>query len=392
MPYTTLLSGLFSPSPVGPLKESLISFMEKATNNFDSLFETVVEILTEPLNFDAIAPFSTVLQTIALQIAGICLLIELAQVATKVDILKWEHGLKICVKMVLTVVFISNLDRVLRAFYDQGVELVSSVGGVRRTSNVPASWWSDRDSFFNQSIAPPTARLGEQINENFEMVVSMVEGTWQTLAMFMIVLVLLLAVFACGIVVRVIAYLRMFELSLYIIVSPLPCGFFPLGNGDGSGFSRITTKFIKSFAAVCLQGMMIIICLQLFTIIVSGTLDQIIDNLQTSVESNDDNFEWVRLGRFTEASAVATEWTLLLMAKGDGTLTPGDAERLERLNTMYRFTPRHNGIDVEKKALKSEFIMPHVLKLCFTMLIGSIVLLMGIQKCGGWAKSILDAT
>ena len=113
----------------------------------------------------------------------------------------------------------------------------------------------------------------------------------------------------------------MFELYVYLAVSPLPCAFFPLGDGNGGGFSRVTGKFFKSFAAVCLQGVMIILCMRIFNLIIGGTLNEMVQNAINS--------------------------------GAEPSIIVGD--------------------------------------LCYVMLLGAIVLLMSIFKCGTWAKGILDA-
>jgi hypothetical protein len=112
----------------------------------------------------------------------------------------------------------------------------------------------------------------------------------------------------------------MFELYVYLAVSSVPLAFFLLGNGDGTGFSRISMKFLRAFAAVCMQGVMMLICLRAFGIImteviVSGAEDALLDS---------------------NASAAVSQ-------------------------------------------------------LAYTMLLGAIVLVMSVVKCGSWAKAIMDA-
>ena len=126
-----------------------------------------------------------------------------------------------------------------------------------------------------------------------------------------------MAVKICGLLVEVIAFGRMLELFCLLCVSPLPCAFFPLGDGSGGGFSRITRKFFLNFIGVCLHGVMIIVCIRLFGIIM--------------------------------VSAV---------------------------NSM--------GMSGEDPAT-------NISNLCYSMLLGGIVLVMACAKSGQWAKSILDA-
>ena len=131
----------------------------------------------------------------------------------------------------------------------------------------------------------------------------------------------LMAVKLCGLLVQVMAYGRMFELYCLLCISPLPCAFYPLGDGSGGGFSRITRKFLLNFVGVCLQGVMIIVCIKIFNIIMVSAVDN--------------------------------------MSGGVG-LGSGDAAT-------------------------------NISNLCYSMLLGGIVLVMSCAKSGQWAKSVLDA-
>jgi hypothetical protein len=64
-----------------------------------------------------------------------------------------------------------------------------------------------------------------------------------------------------GVLIKVLAYGRAFELLIYIAVAPLPCAFLPVEDGPGS---QITRHFFLNFAAVVLQGLFILISLRLF--------------------------------------------------------------------------------------------------------------------------------
>ena len=88
-----------------------------------------------------------------------------------------------------------------------------------------------------------------------------VDSVWSALGLIVVALIVLLAIKICGLLIQVIAYGRMFEICVYVVASPLPISFLPLGNGNGEGFNRITIKFLRSFAAVCFQGVLMIVVL-----------------------------------------------------------------------------------------------------------------------------------
>jgi membrane protein len=243
---------------MGGLKETLLNLIKSAMNGFDSTVSSAQDVLTGGL-FDTNAVWSSVLalsnalKPFCYVVIGICLLIEIAQVAAKVDIIKWEHGLKLCVKMVFAKLCIDIAPTFLRACYNQASLWISSAMSVGGYTN-----------------------LGSLMTTEVETQISSISGIWSVIGLLASCLLLSMAVKICGLLIQVIAFGRMFELYLLLAVSPLPCAFFPLGDGSGGGMSRITQKFFKNFIAVCLQGVMIIISIRIFYMIVGTALTSLI--------------------------------------------------------------------------------------------------------------------
>lgn len=240
------------------LKETLLNLIKSAMNGFDSTVSSAQDVLTGGL-FDTNAVWSSVLalsnalKPFCYVVIGICLLIEIAQVAAKVDIIKWEHGLKLCVKMVFAKLCIDIAPTFLRACYNQASLWISSAMSVGGYTN-----------------------LGSLMTTEVETQISSISGIWSVIGLLASCLLLSMAVTICGLLIQVIAFGRMFELYVLLAVSPLPCAFFPLGDGSGGGMSRITQKFFKNFIAVCLQGVMIIISIRIFYMIVGTALTSLI--------------------------------------------------------------------------------------------------------------------
>lgn len=243
---------------MGGLKETLLNLIKSAMNGFDSTVSSTQDVLTGGL-FDTNAVWSSVLalsnalKPFCYVVIGICLLIEIAQVAAKVDIIKWEHGLKLCVKMVFAKLCIDIAPTFLRACYNQASLWISSAMSVGGYTN-----------------------LGSLMTTEVETQISSISGIWSVIGLLASCLLLSMAVKICGLLIQVIAFGRMFELYLLLAVSPLPCAFFPLGDGSGGGMSRVTQKFFKNFIAVCLQGVMIIISIRIFYMIVGTALTSLI--------------------------------------------------------------------------------------------------------------------
>ena len=230
------------------LRDWLLGLMTSALQGFDSMLADASNVLTGGLGeWSSVAALSSTLRPFCYTIIGICLLIKIAQVASKVDIIKWEHGLKLCVKMVLAKVCIDIAPTFLKACYAQAQDWITglSSGG---------------------------SKLGNTTETYLTPLVQNVSGFGNILGMFLSTFIVLMAIKICGLMVQVIAYGRMFELYVYLVVSPLPCAFMPLGNGDGGGVSRITSKFFKSFIAVCLQGVMMIIVIRIFDVVMGNAI------------------------------------------------------------------------------------------------------------------------
>lgn len=240
------------------LKETLLNLIKSAMNGFDSMVSSSQDVLTGGA-FDTNAVWSSVLnlsnalKPFCYVVIGICLLIEIAQVAAKVDIIKWEHGLKLCVKMVFAKLCIDIAPTFLRACYNQASMWIVSATGTGSYTN-----------------------LGSLMTTEIESQISSIKGIWAVIGLLASCLLLSMAVKICGLLIQVIAFGRMFELYVYLAVSPLPCSFFPLGDGSGGGMSRVTIKFFKNFIAVCLQGVMIIICIRIFYMIVGTAITALV--------------------------------------------------------------------------------------------------------------------
>jgi hypothetical protein len=230
------------------LRDWLLGLMTSALQGFDSMLADASNVLTGGLGeWSSVDALSSTLRPFCYTIIGICLLIEIAQVASKVDIIKWEHGLKLCVKMVLAKVCIDIAPTFLQACYAQAQDWITGLSSGGST-------------------------LGTTTVNYLRPLVQNVSGFGNILGMFLSTFIVLMAIKICGLMVQVIAYGRMFELYVYLVVSPLPCAFMPLGNGDGGGVSRITSKFFKSFIAVCLQGVMMIIVIRIFDVVMGNAI------------------------------------------------------------------------------------------------------------------------
>jgi hypothetical protein len=203
--------------------------------------------------FDRAVNLSEILRPFALTFIGICLLYELGSVAMKMDMVKWEMVLRVLVKLGISRAFIDLAPNLLRAIYSQ------TASWIEQAAN-SAMGGTDADK-----------QLDEQL-KNINVLFENFSGLWNAIALMIGSMIIIVAVLACGLIIQMMAYGRIFELCVYIAIAPIPCAFLPLGNGDGTGWSRITAKFFRGFAAVCLQGFMMILCLKVFGLLLEAVI------------------------------------------------------------------------------------------------------------------------
>lgn len=283
------------------IKESLADWIVSIMKGFDKTVVDAVGILTNPPwmendLWNELVALSGVLKPFCSIIVALCVLIEIAQVSAKVDMIKWEHGLKLGVKMVLAKLCIEEAPVFLRACYQQVTAWISAV-------------------------AKQPSSLGTLLVSDVDTLLTGATGIGEIFFLFIVALLAGLVIKICGMLIWVIAFGRMSELYVYLVVSPIPMAFFPLGNGNGDGVSRVTQRYIKTFIAICLQGLLIILCINIFNSIIGQSFLALIESAKD----------------------------------------PGNSEIVTAT------------------------------ELIFTLLVSSIVLTLSVSRCGGWAKSIIDA-
>lgn len=228
-------------------KDWLKHWLASAFTDYDSLITNATNVLSADPGSDttwgSIISIADALKPFCYVVIAICLLIEIAQVAAKVDLIKWEHGLKVGVKMCLSKVMIDTAPTFLKACYYQA-----------------SKWISD--------VAATGTPLGAALTHDINTYVDELSGFFEPMMALFSLLIPIMAIKICGLMVEVIAYGRMFEMYCLLAVSPLPCAFFPLGDGSGGGFSRITRKFLLNFVGVCLHGVMIMVSIKVYGLII----------------------------------------------------------------------------------------------------------------------------
>ncbi len=224
--------------------EKLFEFFIKMVSGFDTNVESAVDILTRNIFSGNLYNMATAVKTaitpIALTIISICFLIEVLNITAKFDILKREHMAKVFIKLVFAKVIIEVAPELMEVIY------------------LTTSEWINGIAVTNGTLA---MTVEVALQDQFDTL------SWQDgLALMSTMAIPLIAIWISGVIVKVIAYARMFELLVYIAVSPLPCAFMPAEN------SRITNKFFLSFAGVSLKCLFILISIKLYQVVCSDVL------------------------------------------------------------------------------------------------------------------------
>lgn len=280
------------------IKDLVESLLKNAMTSFDTMANDACNVLQGGVSgglWSTVSGLTSVFTPFCNIIIGICILLELANIASKVDLIKWEHGLKCGVKICLAKVCIEIAPTFLKACYNQCVLFISALG------------------------MSGTVSLSGTVTPLIDTALNEVTSLGGAIGLLCSTLILIMGIKICGLLVMVMAYGRVFEILVYLMISPIPVAFACYNEGH-DGIARITMKFIKGFIAVCLSGVMMYMCICIF-----GTI-------------------------------VSTAFTTLV-AGSVGASTGS--------------------------ALVSD--------LCYDMILFTIVLVMAVAKCGGWAKQIMDA-
>lgn len=198
----------------------------------------------------------TVVMPIAYVILGLFLMFELYNIAVRTDgmntgSMSVEIVFRTMFKIVVCKLFLENSYLILDAIFGVSSAIVSGVDGYF--------------SVGGGSLAGADLTAIEASIEAMDF--------WSLLFTALQVGIINLLVMIMGWIVIVIVYGRMIELFVLTAVAPIPIATFP--NGE---MSQIGKNFLKTYAAVCLQGVFIILVMAIYGILLnsaSGSMDNI---------------------------------------------------------------------------------------------------------------------
>lgn len=193
---------------------------------------------------------TSVVMPIAYVILALFFVLELYKASIKVEgagggaSFGAEMIFKVMFRMVLCKVAVDSSLLVMEAIYDVGQSVVTGISGVVSNGSVNSS--IDLAAITTEIN---NMNMGDQIGMLLELFI-VKNGVWVILGL-----------------VQIICIARFIEIYVYIAISPIPIATFPSDD-----LNQIGKGFLKSFAAVCLQGGLIYLVLSFFPVLISTNI------------------------------------------------------------------------------------------------------------------------
>lgn len=190
-----------------------------------------------------------VIMPIALVILAIFLLLELQSITTRTENMGergFEIPFKLMIKFAICKIALDMTPLILTAIFSVTQDIIVDINGILSGSS---------------SIDIESAR------STIEALVKD-SGFWEKILIMLNVLVLNVISYLCNILIVAIIYGRMIEMYVFIGIAPLPMATIP--NVEQSSIAK---NFLKSFAAVSIQGVLICISIAIMGILFGGIVN-----------------------------------------------------------------------------------------------------------------------
>ena len=274
-----------------PFATAARKMFEAMLLSFDGFLAYAVAILSADVGSPILAPIYDVVTKIstfvitptATSIIALCFFIEFMKLSLKMDMFKWEWAVSAMAKFAVAKAALGIAPDFLLGIYQTGTGFIKTASSTFGLTN-------------NSTYYIVTKQL-------FELMTDM--KFFEELACIFVLFIPILVVWVVGIFLIVMSYARMFEIMLYIAVSPLPIAFLPLEN------SNITKKFVLNFSAVVLQGLIMLVIVIIFQGFIGSFLTLFIEMM------SQDGDKYVQIVAIA-AAMLCSALTLLVMTMKSG--------------------------------------------------------------------------
>lgn len=223
-------------------------------SRIEAIFNTVVSagsgsLILSPETFNAtiyngvITIMKNAVMPVAYVLLGLLFVLELYNITIRTEGTQGTMGIEIpfrtMFKLVLCKVAIDSTELILGAIYSISSQLIANIGTTISGGN---------------ALTPADMAIIRSTVEDMDFGVKLMTSVEVTLIYLIVQFVM--------VIISVIVVGRMIELYVLMAVAPVPLATFP--NAEMSGVAK---NFLKSFAAVCLQGVLIYVVVALFPLL-----------------------------------------------------------------------------------------------------------------------------
>ena len=231
------------------MSESIIENLQKALDTWSSKLAEIWNLITQtPETFKGGGIWNVIkdiyggMQAIGLALLVLFFVIGVVKTCTSFsDIKKPEHALKLFIRFAVAKIIITyGMDLMMAVFkITQGI-----VSKIMSISNISGS---------TTSVLPSS-------------IVSAIEdvGFWSSIPLWAITLIGGLIITVLSFIMIMTVYGRFFKLYLYTAIAPIP-----LSTFAGEPTQQVGRSFLRSYAAVCLEGAIIILSCIIFSLFAS---------------------------------------------------------------------------------------------------------------------------
>lgn len=218
--------------------DSVHDIMEFSINSFFNSVNQTVKLLTFSLDENAnvlsiVENASNLLTGVALTVISFLFVVDLIQnVLMKMEDLRYEDIVKVLMKMLFAKMFSSYMSLLILGIYGLITNVITKV-----------------------STSVDLSDVAINIVNNIKVPEGFINSAIFLICNIFPIIVLQLA----GIIIKVMAYARMFEFFVLVAISPIASSFLPY-----KGTSDITKKFILGVVSVLLQGLVMLISIQIY--------------------------------------------------------------------------------------------------------------------------------
>lgn len=219
------------------------------TQVLNNLYNAIVSLLCNTsfvntiLTDDSLKSLMSIIKGTALTLCVLFFLIDFFSKTMHLQWVTWENVLMLCLKLTVAKLAVDNAEWITTAIYSGFTELASSISESRLVGTFISEEGGDCYSYFLTS--DEVAKLSEEPGWFLDLSPMLTLTKVNILGWIMIIIMYVANIVVIG---------RMFELTVYTLIAPIP-----LSTLVCDGLQDIGKNFLKSYAAVTLQAIVLII-------------------------------------------------------------------------------------------------------------------------------------